>query len=95
MKIFIGKVISTKMDKTAVVAVERIIAHPVYLKRYKRTKKYLVHHEHEVKEGQRVKFCACKPYSKLKKWKIIPDGKSDVKTVVKKVSVKKVNKKKL
>lgn len=71
MKIFQGKVISTKMEKTATVAVERVVVHPLYKKRYKRTKKYHVHDEMGTKEGQVVKFVACKPYSKLKKWKVV------------------------
>lgn len=71
MKIFTGKVVSTKMDKTATVAVSRIVAHPVYKKRYKKTKKYHVHDEIGVKVGDKVSFADCKPVSKLKKWKII------------------------
>lgn len=71
MKIFSGKVISTKMTKTATVAVERIVAHPVYKKRYKRVKKYHVHDDLGARVGQKVKFVASKPYSKLKRWKII------------------------
>ncbi len=71
MKIFTGKVISTKMSKTATVAVERVVVHPMYKKRFKRTKKYHVHDELGVKAGDRVSFTACKPISKLKKWKII------------------------
>lgn len=70
MKIFTGTVISTKMAKTATVLVERVVSHPVYKKRYKTTKKYHVHDETGVEVGQRVRFVACKPYSKLKKWKI-------------------------
>jgi small subunit ribosomal protein S17 len=71
MKAFTGRVISTKMPKTAVVAVERVVVHPVYKKRFKRVKKYHVHDEFKVKEGDVVKFVASRPYSKLKKWKII------------------------
>jgi small subunit ribosomal protein S17 len=71
MKIFTGKVISTKSAKTAVVAVERIVVHPLYKKRFKRVKKYQVHDERGTKEGEMVKFVACKPISKTKKWKII------------------------
>jgi small subunit ribosomal protein S17 len=71
MKIFTGKVVSLKMDKTATVAVERVIVHPVYKKRYKKTRKYHVQDDFGVKEGEMVKFIACKPYSKLKRWKII------------------------
>lgn len=71
MKIFTGKVISHKMAKTATVVVERTVVHPVYLKRYKRLKKYHVDDEIGVKVGDTVKFVACKPISKLKKWRIV------------------------
>ena len=71
MKIFTGKVISTKMAKTATVAVEHIVIHPLYKKRQKRTRKYQVHDEMGVKIGDKVKFMATKPYSKTKKWKIL------------------------
>jgi small subunit ribosomal protein S17 len=71
MKIFTGKVISTKMTNTATVAVERVVVHPVYKKRFKRVKKYHLHDEIGAKVGQTVKFVASKPYSKLKKWKLL------------------------
>lgn len=71
MKIFQGTVTSKKMSKTATVAVERVVVHPVYKKRVKRIKKYHVHDELGAKVGQLVKFVACKPYSKLKKWKLV------------------------
>ncbi len=75
MKIFTGKVISTKAAKTAVVAVERIVVHPLYGKRFKRIKNYQVHDEIGVKEGEKVKFVPCRPISKMKKWKIIERAK--------------------
>lgn len=71
MKVFTGTVKSTNMQKTAVVEVIRIVAHPMYKKRMKKTKKFLVHDEIGVKKGQLVKFITCPPVSKLKKWKII------------------------
>jgi len=72
MKILIGKVISTKMPKTATVAVERVVVHPLYRKRFKKIRKYHVHDENSVaKVGDRVKFVASRPYSKLKKWVLI------------------------
>jgi small subunit ribosomal protein S17 len=71
MKIFNGKVIANKMEKTATVAVERIVAHPVYKKRVRRIKKYHVHDTFGTQPGQKVKFIACRPFSKLKRWKII------------------------
>ncbi len=70
MKVFIGKVISTPTEKTAKVAVERVVLHPLYKKRLKRVRNYLVHDEIGVKTGDNVKFVAGKPISKLKKWKI-------------------------
>jgi small subunit ribosomal protein S17 len=84
MKIFIGKVISTKMSKTATVAVERIVVHPMYKKRFKRTKKYHVHDELGVKVDDKVSFAACKPISKLKRWKIIEIISEKKKSAVKK-----------
>jgi small subunit ribosomal protein S17 len=70
MKIFIGKVIGTKTAKTATVAVERVVIHPLYKKRFKRFTKFQVHDELGVKVGDRVKFADSRPYSKSKKWKI-------------------------
>ncbi len=71
MKIFTGKVVSKNMQKTATVAVRRVMAHPIYKKRIRKVKKYHVHDEMGSEIGQVVKFIASKPYSKLKKWKII------------------------
>jgi len=71
MKVFTGKVIKTKGTKTATVAVSRIVIHPLYQKRVKRIRKYHVHDEVGVVVGDLVKFVACKPISKMKKWKII------------------------
>lgn len=71
MKIFTGKVISNKMQKTATVAVERVIIHPLYGKRMRRDTKYHVHDEIGVNIGDTVKFSDSRPYSKAKKWRII------------------------
>jgi len=73
MKIFQGKVTSNKNNKTVVVEVERLLAHPVYKKRFKRGKKYHVHSEKEYKMGEIVKFVETRPISKLKHWKVIED----------------------
>jgi len=70
MKIFKGKVISKKMDKTATVAVEAVTSHKKYKKRLKRIKKYHVHDGLGVNVGDRVRFVATKPISKSKKWEI-------------------------
>ena len=77
MKIFTGEVVATKTAKTAKVAVTRLVAHPVYGKRYKVVKNYLVHDEKGVKVGDRVKFVACRPHSKNKKWEIIEEKKTN------------------
>lgn len=71
MKVFTGKVVSTKMQKTAVVEVERFFAHPLYEKRVRRTKRYPVHDEVGVKEGETVRFAETRPMSKTKRWKIV------------------------
>ncbi len=71
MKIFTGKVIAKKTQKTATVEVERTVVHALYGKRYKRAKKYQVDDEIGVNIGDVVKFVSCKPVSKLKKWRII------------------------
>src|SRR5260221_14595891 len=91
MKIFTGIVIRTS-DKTAKVAVTRVVAHPIYKKRIKRTKNFLVHDEVGVEVGSQVQFVDSKPYSKLKRWKIV-GGTKEQKTKnkeQKKVIVKKV-----
>lgn len=57
-----------KMAKTITVEVERILAHPLYKKRFKRSKKYHVHSEIEHKIGDIVNFVECPPISKSKRW---------------------------
>jgi small subunit ribosomal protein S17 len=71
MIILSGKVISKKMEKTVTVVVERIVVHPMYKKRFRRSKKYHVHDTFGAEVGQTVKFVASKPYSRSKRWKII------------------------
>lgn len=71
MKIFTGRVTATKMAKTATVAVERVVVHPMYKKRFRRDTKFQVHDEIGAKVNDVVKFTASKPYSKTKKWKIL------------------------
>ncbi len=67
-----GKVVSTKMNKTCVVLVERRVAHELYGKIIKRAKKYYVHDEHSVaKEGDTVRIEETRPISKLKSWKLL------------------------
>ncbi len=67
-----GILVSDKMQKTAVVKVERIKEHPKYKKRYRIFKKYKAHNpENEFKIGDKVIIEECRPLSKEKKWKII------------------------
>lgn len=72
IRVLEGTVVSSKMDKTVVVAVERIKKHPKYKKRYKITKKYKAHDEdNKFKEGDKVLIMAVRPLSKEKRWKVI------------------------
>ena len=71
-KELIGLIVSDKMQKTAVVEVERIKEHPKYKRRYKIHKKYKAHVETgEYKIGDKVLIKECSPISKDKKWEII------------------------
>lgn len=75
MKLFTGKVIAVKNAKTATVAVERVVVHPIYKKRFKRIKKYQVHDENGIAVvGETVAFSAGRPISKLKRWSIVIEG---------------------
>jgi len=67
-----GRVVSTAMDKTAAVAVERLVRHPVYGKFIRRTSKLLAHDENnEAQVGDTVEIASCRPMSKRKSWKIV------------------------
>lgn len=67
-----GTVISDKMDKTIVVEVERLKAHPKYLKRYKVRKRYKAHDkENQYKTGDKVLIREIRPLSKDKKWTVV------------------------
>ena len=67
-----GKVISDKMDKTIVVAVEDRVAHPLYKKIIKRTYKLKAHDENnECGVGDRVRVMETRPLSKDKRWRLI------------------------
>ncbi|MEK7649278.1 MAG: 30S ribosomal protein S17 [Patescibacteria group bacterium] len=68
---FEGTVVSTKMNKTIVVRVDRTKVHPKYRKRAITSKRYLVHDEkNECRTGDRVRFCETRPLSKLKRWRL-------------------------
>jgi small subunit ribosomal protein S17 len=67
-----GVVVSTKMDKTAVVAVVERVRHPRYAKFVQRTKKLYVHDEAgEANVGDRVRVMETRPLSKLKRWRVV------------------------
>ena len=68
----IGKVVSDKMDKTIVVAVEDRVKHPLYGKIVKRTYKLKAHDENnECHIGDRVKVMETRPLSKDKRWRLV------------------------
>ena len=68
----IGKVVSDKMDKTIVVAVETFVKHPLYKKRVKNTVKFKAHDENnECGIGDVVKIMETRPLSKEKHWRLV------------------------
>ncbi len=68
----IGVVVSDRMDKTVVVAVERRSAHPIYGKQVLRTKKFKAHDEaNETRMGDRVRIMETRPLSKTKRWRVV------------------------
>jgi small subunit ribosomal protein S17 len=71
-KIREGVVVSTKMQKTITVKVERTISHPEFDKVTTRAKKYYAHNENpDVKVGQKVRIIETRPMSKLKRWIVL------------------------
>ena len=67
-----GKVVSNKMDKTIVVAVENHVRHPLYNKIVKRTYKLKAHDENnECNIGDTVKVMETRPLSKEKRWRLV------------------------
>ncbi len=67
----VGEVVSDKMDKTVVVAIENRSPHPKYGKIVVRTKKYKVHdEENKCKLGDRVRIRETRPLSKTKRWAV-------------------------
>ena len=68
----VGRVVSDKMDKTIVVAIEDRVAHPLYKKIVKRTYKLKAHDEkNEAGVGDRVRVMATRPLSKDKRWRLV------------------------
>ena len=68
----VGKVVSNKMDKTIVVAIEDSVKHPLYKKIIKRTVKLKAHDENnECSIGDRVRVMETRPLSKEKRWRLV------------------------
>jgi small subunit ribosomal protein S17 len=68
----VGMVVSDKMEKTVVVSIERRVAHPVYGKMVRRTKKLKAHDEqNEAKTGDTVRIMETRPLSKDKRWRVV------------------------
>ena len=68
----VGIVVSDKMDKTVVVAMEDFVRHPLYGKAVKRTKKVKVHDENnECQVGDKIRIMETRPLSKDKRWRLV------------------------
>jgi small subunit ribosomal protein S17 len=68
----VGRVVSDKMQKTVVVAIERRVPHPVYGKMVTRTKKVKAHdEENSAKAGDLVRIAETRPLSKDKRWRLV------------------------
>jgi len=71
-KIYTGEVVSDKMKKTVVVAVQRLAQHPLYKKTIKRVVKFKAHDEEDkCRTGDIVSIIESRPLSKDKRWKVI------------------------
>jgi small subunit ribosomal protein S17 len=68
----IGTVVSNKMQKSIIVAIERRVAHPIYKKYFKKTTKLMAHDEkNECRVGDVVKIMEIRPLSKRKTWRLV------------------------
>jgi len=68
----VGVVTSNKMDKTAVVAVERLVRHPLYKRSFKKTSTFMVHdEENRCRIGDKVRIVECRPISRHKRWRLV------------------------
>ena len=71
-KIYIGEVVSDKMNKTVVVAVSRLFQHPTYKKTVKKVTKFMAHDEDgRCRIGDVVKIIETRPLSKEKRWMVL------------------------
>lgn len=65
-----GIVVSDKMKKSVVVAVERLVRHDMYRKTIRRTSTFMAHDELGAKRGDRVRIVESRPLSKRKRWRV-------------------------
>lgn len=69
---WIGNVVSNKMNKTVVVAVDRFVSHPIYRKVLRRVTRLKAHDEqNSCKVGDRVRLVETRPISKDKHWRVV------------------------
>lgn len=67
-----GVVVSNKMDKTAVIAVETLVRHPLYGRTIRQTKKFKAHDEQNMCNiGDKVRIMETRPLSKDKRWRVV------------------------
>lgn len=71
-KVKVGTVVSDKMDKTIVVAIETLATHPMYKKQVKKTTKFKAHDENnECSVGDKVQIMETRPLSRDKRWRVV------------------------
>lgn len=66
----VGVVVSAKMQKTVVVAVERLVRHPLYRKTIRRTSNFMAHDETGARKGDKVRIVETRPLSRHKRWRV-------------------------
>ena len=68
----VGSVVSSKMNKSIVVSVERLVRNPLYGKYFRKTSKFMAHdEENQCRVGDTVKIVETRPLSKLKRWRLV------------------------
>ena len=66
-----GRIVSSSMEKSVVVAVDRLVKHPLYRKTMRRTSTFMAHDEHnECGLGDKVRIVETRPLSKRKRWRV-------------------------
>ena len=66
----VGTVVSARMQKTVVVAVVRLVRHPLYRKTVKRTSTFMAHDEKGARKGDKVRIVETRPLSRHKRWRV-------------------------